>query len=461
MAGIGFRLHKLVQGDTYTRSAAAYLSSALISAGPWLSSVVALVLLGGASVAFLGTTERNLLIVTITYAFGGSLILMGGPQLMITRYLADRFYLEDRGSVAPALNGALLAAVPLAVLALPFLLLAPFDWRYRLLSVTLFVALSLNWLVGVFLSAARYFANIAVIYILGYALSLGGAVWLGRAQGLLGGLAGYAFGQVVCTLLLAAHIAREFPNARAVSLSFVGYFGRFGDLGVLGLLSMLGIWADNVIYWFAPGSVVIADFYRSNPTYDAMKLVAVLTTVPASALFLVHVETRFFRHYRAFFRHIEHGGTLADIVASREGMIAAARAGIANVAKMQTIVVGAALLFAPDLLRLLDLPTERIGLFRTLVIAANCQFIMALAVILILYLDERRQALIVTALFVGGNVVGTLGSLLLGPGFFGVGFLGAAALAAIVALALLFARLRQLEYLTFMSQPLAMAKVDV
>lgn len=454
MAGIGFRLHKLVQGDTYARAAVAYLSSAIIAAGPLLSSVIALLLLGGASAAFLGQANGTLLIVTITYAFGASLVLTGGPQMLITRYLADRFYVEDHAAVAPTLNGALLLSVPLAVIATPFLLFAPFDWRYRLLAATLFITLSLNWLVSVFLSAARYYLNIVIFYFIGHGLSLGSAIWLGHPYGLVGSLAGYTLGQVICMLLLVAQIFREFPAANMLSLTFLTFARRYWRLLMLGFLSMVGIWADNVIYWFGPGSMVIAGFYRSNPTYDAMKLLGYLTTIPASAMFLVHIETKFFRHYRAFFRRIEERGTLGEIMRAKRGMIEAAKQGIVNVCVLQGAVIGAALLFAPDLLRLLHVPLERVALFRTLVLAANGQFIMMLGVILLLYLDERRPALIVTVLFVVCNAVFTLAGARSGLPLAGGGYLLASVVAGAVALAFFRGRLRRLEYRTFMLQPM-------
>src|SRR5918911_4813905 len=120
MAGIGLRLHSLVAKGSYVHAASAYLSSAIIAAGPWLSAVLALSLLGGASVAFLGQADRTLLFVTITYAFSLSLVLTGGLQLVVTRYLADRLYLNDTAALAPACAGVLLSAMALLIVTLPF-----------------------------------------------------------------------------------------------------------------------------------------------------------------------------------------------------------------------------------------------------------------------------------------------------------------------------------------------------
>jgi uncharacterized membrane protein len=454
MAGIGFRLQKLVQGDTYVHASAAYLSSAIIAAGPLLSSVAALLLLSSASAAFLDRPSATLLMVTISYAYGVSLVLISGPQLIITRYLADRFYVEDRDAVLPVLNGVLLLALPLAVLAVPFLILAPFDWRYRLLAITLFLALSLNWLVSVFLSAARYYVDIVVSYVIGHGVSLGCAIWLGRRSGFIGSLAGYSLGQVLCMLLLVTHVFLEFSQANGISLRFIAYMKSYWQFLVLGFLSMAGIWADNVIYWFAPGGITIAGFYRSNPSYDAMKLLAYLSTIPASAMFLVHVETKFFHHYRAFFSRIEERGTLGEIMQAKLGMVEAAKTGVTNVCLLQGMVAGVALLFAPDILHLLHIPEARAGLFRVLVLAANCHIMMTLGSILLLYLDERHLALLVAAIFVSCNVLFTLATVKSGADLPGSGYLLGSAIAGIVALASFSARLQRLEYRTFMSQPM-------
>ncbi|MDQ6602707.1 MAG: exopolysaccharide Pel transporter PelG [Chloroflexota bacterium] len=457
MAGIGFRLHKLVQGDTYVQAAAAYLSSAVITSGPWLSSLVSLALLGSARLAFLDRSDHGMLIATITYAFGASLLVTGGMQMIVTRYLADRLYVDDRDSIAPTCNAVLLLLLPLLLISVPFLVAGPFEWRYRLVAVTLFATLSLSWMLSTFLSATRYFANIVVIFFLGHALSLGGALLLGSVYGLTGGLAGYTLGQVVGTVLLATHVYHEFAPSERIALDFVGYGKQYWDLLVFGMLYAAGIWVDNVLYWRAPGNILIGGFFRANPAYDTLKLVAYLSTILASAMFLVHIETRFFRHYKAFFGSVTGKGTLAHITAQKEGMIQAVRTGLANVCTLQLILIGALMLFAPEIVAFVGLPPERVALFRVDVFAANGQFLMLMALLLLLYLDERRIAMWIVVVFVGGNLAVTQFALVSGRLFDGAGYLIAASVSAAAALLLLRDRLTRLEYLTFMLQPLATA----
>ena len=105
MAGIGFRLQALVTKGSYLEACTAYASSAIISAGPWLAGVVALMALNSTTSSYLSKADHALLFATIFSVFAASILVTGGPQMLVTRYLADRFYLNDTVSVAPTCTG--------------------------------------------------------------------------------------------------------------------------------------------------------------------------------------------------------------------------------------------------------------------------------------------------------------------------------------------------------------------
>lgn len=454
MAGIGLRLHRVVAKGTYLESLTAYLSSAIISSGPWLSAVIALGLLGGLVVTFLNQGDRTLLFATITYCFSLSLLLTGGMQMVVTRYLADRLYLNDARSFAPTCTGLLLAAAPLSVLTLPFVLLAPFDLRYKLITATLFITLTLTWLVVVFLSAAKDYMRLFLVFVFSYGVSLVGAVVLGQSLGALGGLCGFTLGQMLCLGLLVARIYREFTPVEGINLGFLPYLLKYWDLFVIGMLYVIGLWADNLILWFAPGSLVVNHFYHLFPAYDSAKLIAYLATIPASTIFLIHLETNFYRHYHDFFKHIRDKGTLGQIMEAKAGMVEAAQSGLMTVLTVQGVMCAALFFFAPRLAHIMGQPDTWVPLLRNTVLAAGCQFIMLTLFILLLYLDERPVTLLVVLIFAGGNIGLTLLTRQTGYSTYGLGFLVAAFAAALVALFFLFNRLRRIEFLTFMSQPL-------
>lgn len=452
MAGIGLRLHRLASGGTYWQGATAYASSAVIVAGPWLVALCALLALNGASGGWLDEPGRVLLFTTLTYAFGASSIATGGLQLVVTRYLADRFYERRTAGLAAVCAGVLALALPLAALATPFALFAPFALPYRLVVASLFVTLALIWLLTIFLSAARDYARIVLIFGLGYGASAAAAVAGGRAYGAVGALGGFAAGQVVCLACLAAHIGREFAPAAGLDLTFLRHARRFPELFAIGLCYNATLWIDNGIYWATGHATTVAGFYRIYPAYDATKMIAFLTTIPAAAVFLVHLETHFYEHYRAFYRFVERKGTLAQIRAARDGMARAARAGIGHLIKLQGAIALALALFAPLLAGPLRLTAAQVPLLRLAALGAGGQFLMLVAVLLLLYLDQRGAALLVVAAHAAGNALGTAATLPLGPAWHGLGFLIASAGAAALALVILRDRLRRLDYLTFARQ---------
>ncbi len=86
------------------------------------------------------------------------------------------------------------------------------------------------------------------------------------------------------------------------------------------------------------------------------------------------------------------------------------------------------------------------------ILAGTCQFLVFVAMLLLLYIDQRRTTLVLIGMFILLNITLTLLTLRLGPSFYGAGNLAAAALTAIIGLALLNNRLKHLERLTFMTQ---------
>jgi uncharacterized membrane protein len=81
---------------------------------------------------------------------------------------------------------------------------------------------------------------------------------------------------------------------------------------------------------------------------------------------------------------------------------------------------------------------------------------MLSAILLLLYVDERRAALLVTVVFAASNTALTGVTVWLGHTAYGGGYLLAALMAVLLALSLLHDRLQRLEYRTFMLQPVEM-----
>ena len=109
MAGIGFELRKLLRQDSYFALVRAYSYAGLISSGPWVLSIVGLVVIGILSNSIVApsilVTQFQ---VSVTYLIAGSLILTGMVQLSFTRWVSDRLYEKKSDMIVPNFAGVLL-----------------------------------------------------------------------------------------------------------------------------------------------------------------------------------------------------------------------------------------------------------------------------------------------------------------------------------------------------------------
>ena len=124
MAGIGFELRKLLRKESYSGLLQAYAYAGIISSGPWVLSIVGILVIGLLS----STGGQGQLVtqfqVSVTYLMLTSLVLTGAVQLGFTRFIADRLYEKKDNAILPNFNGLLLLVTRLEAL-LPLLRRAP------------------------------------------------------------------------------------------------------------------------------------------------------------------------------------------------------------------------------------------------------------------------------------------------------------------------------------------------
>lgn len=112
MAGIGFELRRLLRKNTLIGLVEAYAYAGIIGSGPWVFSIVGILLIGLFSASlvvpsFLVTQFQT----SVTYLVAGSLILTGLVQLAFTRFVSDRLFEKKREQVLPNLHGLLLIVI--------------------------------------------------------------------------------------------------------------------------------------------------------------------------------------------------------------------------------------------------------------------------------------------------------------------------------------------------------------
>jgi uncharacterized membrane protein len=456
MAGIGFELRKLLQKQSLVGLLQAYAYAGVIGSGPWVLSIVGMLLIGvlSAGVVIPGAKVTQFQ-VSVTYLIALSLIFTGPVQLAFTRFVSDRLFERRDDVVMPNFNGLLccvvLAAIAVGVPAL-FMLFPGTSNLYRILMLAAFVLLCGIWVALIFLSGLKFYRAIVLLYAVGYGITVALALAL-RSWGLEGLLLGFVVGHFVLLTGMWGFTAWEYRPQQLISFEFWRPELRYPSLMLIGLLYNLGVWADKFIFWSYSGTHerIIGVFYASV-IYDLPVFLAYLSIIPGMAVFLVRIETDFVEYYERFYDAVRSGGSLAYIQDMRDEMVYAIRQGLSEIAKIQTLAVLMLFVVGPGLLRTLGISQLYLPLLNVQAVGASLQVVLLALLNVFFYLDMRRQILFLTAQFLALNVLLTLVSIALGAAYYGYGFALAALATLVTGLWLLDRKLQRLEYETFMLQ---------
>ncbi|MFL9986539.1 exopolysaccharide Pel transporter PelG [Paraburkholderia sediminicola] len=456
MAGIGFELRKMLRRNTLLGLMQAYTYAGLIGAGPWVLSIVGILLIGVLSLPFVVPTGLiTQFQVSVTYLISLSLVLTGPLQLAYTRFTSDRLFEKREDLVLPNFHAVTFVVTATSVVlgGLAVIFLFPQQTvAYRLLMLGGFVVMGNIWIATIFLSGMKQYMSIIVVFFIGYAITTGAALTLNRF-GLTGLLSGFVIGQTVLLAGLLALIYRDYRSYHFVSFEVFWKKYRYPSLMLTGLLYNLGVWVDKFMFWYSSGTgqPVIGPLHASI-IYDIPVFLAYLAIIPGMAVFLMRIETDFVEYYDAFYDAVREGASLQHIERMRNAMVESLRNGIWEIIKVQTIA--AMILFASGtvLLAWLRISTLYLPLLYIDVIAASMQVVFMGTINVFFYLDKRRIVLSLVAGFVALNVVFTAITLALNPACYGYGFAGSLLVVVLASLYLLDRKLESLEYETFMLQ---------
>lgn len=459
MAGIGFELRRILQRGTLLSMLTAYGYAGVVSSGPWVLSIVGILLVGLIGTAVTGPNVAVAQFqVSVTYLIAASLIITGPLQLSYTRFVADRLFEKRNDLVLPNFQAVMLTSITAAGvlgLALAASLFQGTTVLYRLLMVAGLVLLSGIWMATVLLSGLKQHRAILLLYFVGYGVSIGAALGLLKlGLGLEGLIGGFVLGQAVLLAGMLGLIVREFPADHFMSFEFFRRDQHHRTLVLAGLAYNVAIWIDKLLFWFYPttGQAVIGPLHASV-IYDLPIFLAYLSIIPGMAVFLLRLETDFVDYYDGFYQAVREGASLATIERLRNGMVTSARTGILEIVKVQAIAALLVIGGSTTLLDILGISGLYAPLLHVMVIGAGMQVVLLGILNVLYYLDRRRLALILTALFLGLNALFTALALNLGPEFFGYGYAGSLLVVAVVGLVALDRVFERLEYETFMLQP--------
>lgn len=455
MAGIGFELRKYLKDDTFTGSAKAYGFAGLISAGPWVLSILGVMLIGIVAVSMsLIDDEVRQFTTSVTWLMGASLILTGLLQLMFTRFVADRLYEDQIEIINSNLFGALLLSVLASVVVGGVLAFTLFEesLAYEVLMIANLAALSAVWIAVIFVAGLRRFKIILWTFAIAYAVTVAMSLAF-MSQGLEGLLLGLFIGHVLLVFMMVGAIVPEYPVVGKVRWDFLSLPKIHPILIWVGLFYNLGIWIDKVIFWLHPDtSEFVIGPLRTSIIYDLPIFLAYLSIIPGMAVFLLTIETEFAEAYEGFFAAVRGNASLQEIEQLGNAMVVAVREGLFQIVRVQGVTVLLLYVLGPSIVKWLELPEKFVHLYYVDLVGVAAQVLMLAVLNVAFYLDKLKEALTLTVFMFVSNALFTWLSIQWGPVYFGYGFGVSMALTALLGVVMVGRELDNIEFHTFMRQ---------
>jgi len=454
MAGIGFELRKYLKDDTFTGSFKAYGFSGLISAGPWVLSILGVMLIGIVAVSQkVGGQDIRQFTTSVTWVMGSSLVLTGLFQLLFTRFIADKLFSDREDDINPNLFGALVltTTVSAVVGGLCAIFLFEENFFYEFLMLANFVALSNIWIVVIFVAGLKRFKLILCAFAIGYGSSFVFSILL-IPYGLNGLLFGLLAGHAALLFLMLGVVIPEYRVKRTLDMDFLDRTQIFPILIFIGFTYNLGIWSDKLLFWLnSSTSDQVIGPLRSSTIYDLPIFLAYLSIIPGMAVFLLRIETDFAEAYEGFFRAVRGKASLQEIEKLGNEMVIAVREGIFQIMRVQGITVLILFLLGPNIIRWLEISPAYVHLYYIDLVGVAAQVLMLAVLNVLFYLDRLKDALLLTMTLLISNSLFTFVSLQMGPDYYGYGFGVSMTLTAFIGIIRLSSVMEDLEYQTFMA----------
>jgi uncharacterized membrane protein len=245
MAGIGFELRRVLNKESIFSIAKVYSYSALLSSGPWVISIIAILFIGFINITTMergGTVVQFQIIITYAIALASSMIITGFIQLPFTRYIADEIFAGREDELLPAYYGVLLLIWLIGFIVIfPFLLfIFPGQSDAFIIGVlSTFLVLSGVWISNILAASLKYYRGVLVAF----ALSYGGIVVLSLLYGdTLERLIFIFFaGNTLLLVVMMTLITKTYASSRLISFRFFDRTHFYWSLGVAGLFYNLGV----------------------------------------------------------------------------------------------------------------------------------------------------------------------------------------------------------------------------
>ena len=461
MAGIGFKLQKLLVEEIYLSALKGFFYALVITSGPWLIMVISLAFLSILFSFILCPQDQlvfNLLLVHISVL---TIIITGTFQLFFTRIFSDKLYTKEREELPNVIMTNLLITMALLlILVFPFFLIKTtfpqnVTFFVKMLSFCLVFALNIIWVLMNYISTSDEFLNFITHYIAGSLIS----VTLGGLLGFLSGFSGFFFGfftgQAYIATVLFYQTVKVFGFPTKILFSALYRFPQYRILLVSGFLLYIGMWIDKFIYWYGPSGQRLTPVFYYHSVYNEIFFAAFLLMTPIMAIFFITMETSFYKSYYAYHEKHIYTETLERLKESCNKVKKTVKSSLIYIIQIQGMVVVLGVLYSKNILAFLNIPVSHYPLFNVILIGVFFHMLMLITCILLYYLDLKFETMIIYFTFFCLNGILTLMFMHASEGHSGLGYMIFSIIVFVLSLWKLKVSLDNLNYLTFTRQKIS------
>ncbi len=325
MAGIGFSLKKLFNKKGILNLCKAYGYSGIVTVGPMILGV--LLLVGISVVAGMGGMadhDRELLNSMLTYSLLVALLITTWLNMVVTRYVSDMIYENQKEKVMPSFFGTVVIELVICLVFYGlFLIISGGSLVRNMLSLWLAMVLIVVWTEMIYMTALKDFQSI----VLTFTISLMIGFLLALILLLIGKITVESL--LMCVIVAYGILAVRqlklmldyFPKSSGSRYSFLKWIDRYPTLTLAGGMIRLGLFSHIVIMYYGPLSVEVDGLFRGAPEYDVPALLAFFSLLITTISFVISVEVNFYPKYSNYYGLFADKGAIKDIKLAEKEMI--------------------------------------------------------------------------------------------------------------------------------------------
>lgn len=461
MAGIGFELKKAINDKSPAKKTGGYFGAAFSSSGSMIIGILIFCAIQYTA-GMLGVSDKtkDMFMCYVTNTMFLSMIISSIVNLVLSRYVSDKIYLNEGQKIIPSLIGGISVTAFVGEALFAIILIASGMPAQNIIMLSLlFLSLICCWILMNYIGVLRDYKKIIYAYLLGFMISMA----------LL--LVFIAFNKLTIVsmilVLLIAFVTVDIILFKAVYcrytyydesvLEFLASFKDNMPLAINGFLIMMGTLGHFFIVWFVSNlGESVNKFFRFSSVYDFPVIVAFFSTIPASIYFITIFETNFSKKYSSYFKTLGKRGNAAEVSQKSVEMANSLEKGMRNICKIQILSCLLFITAGSQILYVLNIGmTERmLNNYRFFCVGYSVYYIGFVLFLVNLYFVNEKRIIKSSLFFFSSVVITSVIFAIVKTDFMGIGFFVSALIFTCSVSIQLFRFLNKLEYNILCIQPM-------